>query len=126
MSAPAATIERSKPLTSIAIVGALFFIFGFVLPAQRAADLVRQLAFDVSESPAFLIPSAFYIFPYFCLAPPSSVILRATGMKKAWRWSLFVMAVGGGVRQNSPPCAYPRGGRDLRDPARAQRSCRPR
>ncbi|QDA57565.1 sugar MFS transporter [Thermomonas aquatica] len=96
MSAPAATIERSNPLTSIAIVGALFFIFGFVTWLNGPLISFAKLAFDVSESLAFLIPSAFYI-SYFCLALPSSAILRATGMKKGMALGLFVMAVGAAV-----------------------------
>ncbi|HEU0306025.1 MAG TPA: sugar MFS transporter, partial [Lysobacter sp.] len=52
-----------------------------------------QLAFNVSETLAFLIPSAFYI-SYFCLALPSSVILQKTGMKKGMALGLFLMAIG--------------------------------
>ena len=78
---------------SIAIVGALFFIFGFVTWLNGPLISFAKLAFDVSETLAFLIPSAFYI-SYFCLALPSSLILRRTGMKKGMALGLFLMAIG--------------------------------
>ncbi|RPE80069.1 sugar MFS transporter [Vulcaniibacterium tengchongense] len=81
---------------SIAIVGLLFFIFGFVTWLNGPLIAFAQLAFDVSESAAFLIPSAFYI-SYFCLALPSSLILKRTGMKKGMALGLLLMAAGAAV-----------------------------
>lgn len=81
---------------SIAIIGALFFIFGFVTWLNGPLISFAQLAFNVSESLAFLIPSAFYI-SYFFLALPSSWILKKTGMKKGMALGLFLMAVGAAV-----------------------------
>ena len=52
---------------SIAIIGALFFIFGFVTWLNGPLISFAKLAFNVSESLAFLIPFAFYI-SYFVLA----------------------------------------------------------
>ncbi|WP_256645915.1 sugar MFS transporter [Thermomonas paludicola] len=78
---------------AIAIVGALFFIFGFVTWLNGPLIQFAKLAFDVSDSLAFLIPFAFYI-SYFCLALPSSSILRKTGMKKGMALGLFAMAIG--------------------------------
>ena len=86
-------VPATRHTTSIAIIGALFFIFGFVTWLNGPLIQFAKLAFDVSESYAFLIPSAFYI-SYFCLALPSSVILKATGMKKGMALGLFAMAVG--------------------------------
>ena len=87
------TTRSARPYGSIAIVGALFFIFGFVTWLNGPLISFARLAFDVSESLAFLIPSAFYI-SYFCLALPSSFILKKTGMKKGMALGLFLMAVG--------------------------------
>jgi glucose/galactose transporter len=78
---------------SIAIIGGLFFVFGFVTWLNGPLIAFAKLAFDVSESYAFLIPSAFYI-SYFCLALPASMILKATGMKKGMALGLFAMALG--------------------------------
>ncbi|MGQ4583229.1 glucose/galactose MFS transporter [Lysobacter sp. F60174L2] len=92
----AVAASASKPAGntgSIAIIGLLFFIFGFVTWLNGPLISFARLAFDVSEALAFLIPSAFYI-SYFCLALPSSWVLRRTGMKKGMALGLFVMAVG--------------------------------
>jgi len=94
MSTPSSAASTSRRhYGSIAIVGALFFIFGFVTWLNGPLISFAKLAFNVSETLAFLIPSAFYI-SYFCLALPSSVILRRTGMKKGMAMGLFLMAVG--------------------------------
>ena len=92
MSTPIAAAPRPR-YGAIAIVGALFFIFGFVTWLNGPLIQFAKLAFNVSDSLAFLIPFAFYI-SYFCLALPSSSILRRTGMKKGMALGLFAMAVG--------------------------------
>ncbi|HEU0306652.1 MAG TPA: MFS transporter, partial [Lysobacter sp.] len=94
MSTPSASTPASRShYGSIAIIGALFFIFGFVTWLNGPLISFAQLAFNVSETLAFLIPSAFYI-SYFCLALPSSYILRRTGMKRGMALGLFLMAIG--------------------------------
>jgi glucose/galactose transporter len=93
MSTPNTGGPPQRHLGSIAIVGALFFIFGFVTWLNGPLISFAQLAFEVNETAAFLIPFAFYI-SYFCLALPSSVILKKTGMKKGMALGLFLMAVG--------------------------------
>ena len=94
MSASSATLAASPGrYGSIAIVGALFFVFGFVTWLNGPLISFAKLAFDVSDTLAFLIPSAFYL-SYFFLALPSSLILRRTGMKKGMALGLFVMAIG--------------------------------
>jgi len=95
MSTPIAHAQP-RHLGSIAIVGALFFIFGFVTWLNGPLISFAKLAFDVSETYAFLIPSAFYI-SYFCLALPSSFILKQTGMKKGIALGLFLMAIGAAI-----------------------------
>ena len=94
MSASSATLAASPGrYGSIAIVGALFFVFGFVTWLNGPLISFAKLAFDVSDTLAFLIPSAFYL-SYFFLALPSSLILRRTGMKKGMALGLFVFAIG--------------------------------
>lgn len=79
--------------TSIAIIGALFFIFGFVTWLNGPLITFAQLAFDLDEVNAFLILTVFFL-SYFFLAIPSSWILKLTGMKKGIAVGLFTMAVG--------------------------------
>ena len=82
-----------RQVTSIAIIGALFFIFGFVTWLNGPLITFSQLAFDLDEVNAFLVLTVFFL-SYFFLAIPASWILKATGMKKGIAVGLFVMAVG--------------------------------
>jgi glucose/galactose transporter len=94
--ATAVAAASNRHAGSIAIIGVLFFIIGFFTWINGPLILFAKVAFDVSDAYAFLIPSAFYI-SYFCLALPSSVILKKTGMKKGIALSLLVMAVGAAI-----------------------------
>lgn len=85
-----------RQATSIAIIGALFFIFGFVTWLNGPLITFSQLAFDLDEVNAFLVLTVFFL-SYFFLAIPSSWILKATGMKKGIAVGLFVMAIGAAV-----------------------------
>lgn len=78
----------------IAIIGALFFIFGFVTWLNGTLIPFLKLACDLQyDWQALLVTSAFYL-SYFFLALPSSAILRYTGFKKGMAVGLAVMAVG--------------------------------
>ncbi|HZY82515.1 MAG TPA: sugar MFS transporter [Cyclobacteriaceae bacterium] len=80
--------------SAIFIMGALFFIFGFVTWLNGPLITFVKLAFDLdTDSKAFLVTTAFYL-AYFFLALPSSWILERTGMKKGMALGLLVMAVG--------------------------------
>ncbi|MBD9536686.1 glucose/galactose MFS transporter [Stenotrophomonas sp. ATCM1_4] len=93
MSAVPAYPPRTSTLSSIAIVGVLFFIIGFCTWINGPLITFVRLAFDVSEVSAFLVLMVFYL-SYFFLALPASFILNRTGMKKGLALSLAVMAVG--------------------------------
>ena len=79
---------------SIAIIGVLFFIFGFVTWLNGTLIPFLKLACDLhSDAQALLVTFAFYM-AYFCLAIPSSFILNKTGFKNGMSLGLAVMAVG--------------------------------
>jgi glucose/galactose transporter len=88
-------LETNKPqyYQSIAIIGLLFFIFGFVTWLNGALIPFLKLACELSRAQALLVTFAFYM-AYFCLAVPSSFILARTGFKKGMSLGLAVMAVG--------------------------------
>jgi glucose/galactose transporter len=91
----------------IIAIGMLFFIFGFVTWLNGPLIAFVQVAFNLSDVSAFLIPMAFYL-SYFFLAIPSSWILKATGMKKGMGLGLFVMAIGAlGFGQFAAMRVYP-------------------
>ncbi|KAB7767861.1 sugar MFS transporter [Xanthomonas maliensis] len=87
------TARPASPIVSIAIVGVLFFIIGFLTWVNGPLITFVRLAFDLNEVNAFLVLMVFYL-SYFFLALPSSWILRRTGMKKGLALSLVVMALG--------------------------------
>lgn len=67
------------------IIGALFFIFGFVTWLNGPLIIYAKLAFNLDTyAKAFMVTTAFYM-AYFFLALPSSWILEKTGMKREWR-----------------------------------------
>lgn len=95
MSSPSAapSAPRNNAL-SIAIIGGLFFIFGFVTWLNGTLIPFLKLACDLqTDAQALLVTFAFYM-SYFFLAIPSSMILRKTGFKNGMSLGLIVMAVG--------------------------------
>jgi MFS transporter, FHS family, L-fucose permease len=89
------TNMTSKPaLNPVVIIGALFFIFGFVTWMNGTLIPFLRLACNLkTDTEAFLVTTAFYM-AYFFLAIPSSSVLKFTGMKMGMAWGLVVMAVG--------------------------------
>ena len=79
--------------TSIAIIGALFFIMGWFTWINGPLISFVQLAFDLDVVNAFLVTFVFYL-SYFCWALPASWILDRIGMKRGMALGLWVMAAG--------------------------------
>jgi glucose/galactose transporter len=86
-------VQGRGGVSPVVVIGALFFIFGFVTWLNGPLITFVKLAFDLDDVNAFLVPMAFYL-SYFFLALPSSWILRRTGMKRGMALGLFVMAIG--------------------------------
>ena len=85
--------QKSSYLTSITIIGALFFIFGFVTWLNGTLIPFLKIACELTNFQAYFVTFAFYI-SYFFLAIPSSWILHKTGFKNGMALGLFVMALG--------------------------------
>jgi FHS family L-fucose permease-like MFS transporter len=93
---PAASVAPNKKqyYQSIAIIGLLFFIFGFLTWLNATLIPFLKLACELpSRAQALLVTFAFYL-AYFFLAIPSSFILEKTGFKKGMSLSVLVMAAG--------------------------------
>lgn len=75
------------------IIGALFFIFGFVTWANATLIPYLQIACKLTTSAAMLVTFAFYI-SYAVMAFPSSWVLKKTGFKKGMMLGLLLMAAG--------------------------------
>ncbi|MBD1364508.1 sugar MFS transporter [Mucilaginibacter sp. ZT4R22] len=84
---------KKTALNPIIIIGALFFVFGFVTWLNGTLIPFLQLACQLSTSEALLVTFAFYM-AYFFLSIPSSYILKKTGFKNGMSLGLFVMGIG--------------------------------
>ncbi len=78
----------------IIIIGAFFFIFGFITWTNAVLIPYLKLACNLQQEwQGFLVTFAFYI-SYTVMAIPCGLILKKTGMVKGMQLGLFVMAVG--------------------------------
>lgn len=91
VSAPATA--KTKGIPPILIIGALFFIFGFVTWLNSILIPYLKMACRLNNKESLLVAFAFYI-SYFVMAIPSGLILRYTGFKKGMALGLFIMAIG--------------------------------
>lgn len=84
---------KGSYVLSITIIGALFFIFGFITWANSQLIPYLKIACELTDTQSFLVATAFFA-AYFVMAIPSSMILNKTGYKKGMSLGLFVMAIG--------------------------------
>lgn len=77
----------------LAIIGILFFVFGFITWVNAVLIPFFQKAFDLNNTAAYLVTFAFYI-SYTIMAIPSTWVLKKVGFKRAMSVGLFVMAIG--------------------------------
>jgi FHS family L-fucose permease-like MFS transporter len=76
------------------IIGALFFIFGFVTWVNGTLIPYLKIACQLeTDLQSYLVATAFFI-AYTVMAIPSSFVLKATGYKKGMSIGLAIMAVG--------------------------------
>src|ERR1700744_6286885 len=93
---PATTAQpetKQSYTTQIIIVGAFFFIFGFITWVNGTLIPYLRIACELEEWQAYLVAFAFYI-SYTVMALPSSKLLAKTGMIKGMRIGLIIMAFG--------------------------------
>lgn len=80
-------------INPIIIIGALFFIFGFVTWLNSVLIPYLKIACELNNFESYLVAFAFYI-AYLVMAIPSAWVLKLTGFKKGMSIGLFVMAIG--------------------------------
>ena len=86
-------VEPKTNLVPLAIIGALFFIFGFVTWQNGALVPYLQMVCQLSETEALLVASAFY-FAYTAMALPSAIVLEKLGYKNGMAIGLLGLVVG--------------------------------
>src|SRR5687768_3423399 len=85
--------QKSYVLPMI-IIGALFFVFGFVTWVNGTLIPYLKIACELeTDFQSYLVATAFFI-AYTVMAIPSSYVLKATGYKKGLAIGLFIMAIG--------------------------------
>lgn len=78
---------------SIAIIGLLFFIFGFVSWVNAILIPYFKIACELNNFQSYMVAFAFYI-AYFIMSVPSSFVLERYGFKKGMMFGFFTMATG--------------------------------
>jgi FHS family L-fucose permease-like MFS transporter len=87
-------VRARAALPPIVIIGALFFVFGFVTWLNSVLIPYLRIACELKGNlESYLVAFAFYI-AYFVMAIPSSWVLKRTGFKKGMSAGLLVMAIG--------------------------------
>ncbi|WP_162418744.1 sugar MFS transporter [Cyclobacterium roseum] len=87
------TLNQRQTYQSIAIIGGLFFIFGFVSWVNAILIPYFKIACELNNFQSYLVAFAFYI-SYFIFSVPSSYLLKAVGFKKGMMVGFWVMALG--------------------------------
>ncbi len=85
--------NSQSTLGPMIIIGALFFIFGFVTWLNSLLIPYLRIACELTEVQSYLVTFAFYI-AYLVMAPVSTWVLNRFGFKKGMSLSLGIMAVG--------------------------------
>ena len=90
---PTAPPQTRSYIGPLLIIGALFFVFGFVTWVNSVLIAFFKQAFNLSTVGSNLVAFAFFI-SYTLMAIPSSALLKRTGFKNGMSMGLLVMAVG--------------------------------
>jgi FHS family L-fucose permease-like MFS transporter len=89
----AGSLTERETLTSMLIIGILFFIFGFVTWVNSILIPYFKIACELSNFESYFVAFAFYI-SYFIMSVPSSFLLKKVGFKKGIMLGLWLMAAG--------------------------------
>jgi len=88
------TSNQKSYVVPMIIIGALFFIFGFVTWINGTLIPYLKIACQLhSDFQSYLVATAFFI-AYAVMGIPSSYLLKQTGYKKGMSLGLFIMAIG--------------------------------
>ena len=78
---------------AIAIVGMMFFIFGFVSWVNAILIPYFRIACELTNFQSYLVTFAFYI-AYLVMSIPASFVLKRAGFKRGIMYGFFCMAIG--------------------------------
>ena len=85
-------VKRSG-ISPIAIIGALFFIFGFITWMNSVLIPYLKIACQLNNFEAYFVAFAFYI-SYLVMAVPAAWVLKRSGFKNGMAIGLLIIAAG--------------------------------
>jgi FHS family L-fucose permease-like MFS transporter len=85
-------VKKTK-ISPIAIIGALFFIFGFVTWMNSVLIPYLKIACQLNNFEAYFVAFAFYI-SYLVMAVPAAWVLKLSGFKNGMAIGLLIIAAG--------------------------------
>ncbi len=100
----AASLSTRDTVFSIAIIGVLFFIFGFTTWINAILIPYFKVSCQLNNVESLLVAFAFYI-AYFVMAVPAARLLERVGFKKGIMIGFWIMALGAAI---FVPAAYTR------------------
>jgi MFS transporter, FHS family, L-fucose permease len=86
-------MQMKSSANPLIIIGALFFIFGFITWLNSVLIPYLKIACELSNFESYLVAFAFYI-AYFIMAIPSGWLLQKIGFKSGMSLGLVIIAVG--------------------------------
>jgi len=87
------TENNKSYLYPLAIIGLLFFVFGFLTWINGVLIPYFKICMELNNFQATLVAFCAY-FAYFVMALPSAYVLKRTGYRKGMVWGICVMALG--------------------------------
>ncbi|WP_183559914.1 sugar MFS transporter [Mucilaginibacter sp. SP1R1] len=95
LSSPTTDVTPSKKsvISPIAIIGALFFIFGFVTWMNSVLIPYLKIACELNNLESYLVAFTFYI-AFLVMGIPAASVLKKFGFKNGMSVGLLIMAVG--------------------------------
>jgi glucose/galactose transporter len=85
--------EKKSGINPVIIIGALFFIFGFITWLNSVLIPYLKIACQLNNFESFFVASAFYI-AYLVMAKPSAWLLKIFGFKNGMAAGLIIIAIG--------------------------------
>ncbi|NIJ51451.1 sugar MFS transporter [Dyadobacter arcticus] len=86
-------LTKRETTISIFLIGAMFFIFGFISWVNSILIPYFKIACELTSFQAYLVAFAFYI-AYFVMSVPASFLLRKLGFKKGMMLGFWAMSLG--------------------------------
>lgn len=85
--------KNNNSSLGIILIGALFFIFGFITWSNAQLIPYLKIACQLTDTQSYLVATAFFA-AYFFTSYPSSILLKKIGFKKGMSIGLIIMAIG--------------------------------